>query len=153
MRSSAPAIPNGRCASPRRVSSPIAPACAIAATGPLPAWPRDGATRARADFRALVSLLDRDPGLIPPPPCISPRTLAGYWPLERDDLHLIYFNYGILLSELDRPPEARDMFLRARRVRPGPGDVWVFRTDPPIVAVGPPAGSGERECAPSSPRD
>ena len=108
---------------------------------------------ARADFRALVSLLDRDPGLIPPPPCISPRTLAGYWPLERDDLHLIYFNYGILLSELDRPPEARDMFLRARRVRPGPGDVWVFRTDPPIVAVGPSAGSGEQECAPSSPRD
>ena len=103
---------------------------------------------ARADFRALVSLLDRDPGLIPRPPCVSPRTLAGYWPLERDDLHLIYFNYGILLSELDRPFEARDMFFRARQVRPGPGDVWVFRTDPPIVAVGPPAGSGGRECAP-----
>ena len=103
---------------------------------------------ARADFRALVSLLDRDPGLIPPPPCVSPRTLAGYRPLERDDLHLIYLNYGILLSELDRPHEARDMFFRARQVRPGPGDVWVFRTDPPMVVVGPPAGSGERECAP-----
>ena len=103
---------------------------------------------ARADFRALVSLLDRDPGLIPRPPCVSPRTLAGYWPLERDDLHLVYFNYGILLSELDRPFEARDMFFRARQVHPGPGDVWVFRTDPPIVAVGPPAGSGGRECAP-----
>ena len=105
---------------------------------------------ARADFRALVSLLDRDPGLIPPPPCVSPRTLAGYRPLERDDLHLIYLNYGILLSELDRPLEARDMFFRARQVRPGPGDVWVFRTDPPMVAVGPPAGSGERGCAPQT---
>ena len=109
---------------------------------------------AEADFRALVSLLDRDPGLIPPPPCISPRTLAGYWPLERDDLHLVYYNYGLLLSELDRPFEARDMFFRARQVRPGPGDVWIFRTgpaDPPIVAVGPPAGSGERRCAPRPP--
>ena len=108
---------------------------------------------ARADFRALVSLLDRDPGLIPPPPCVSPRTLAGYWPLERDDLHLVYLNYGILLSELDRLLEARDMLSRARQVRPGPGDVWVFRTDPPTVSVGPPPGSGERECAPPSPRD
>ena len=108
---------------------------------------------ARADFRALVSLLDRDPGLIPPSPCVSPRTLAGYWPLERDDLHLVYLNYGILLSELERLPEARDMLSRARQVRPGPGDVWVFRTDPPIVAVGPPLGSGERECAPPPPRD
>ena len=109
---------------------------------------------AEADFRALVSLLDRDPGLIPPPPCVSPRTLAGYWPLERDDLHLVYYNYGLLLSELDRPFEARDMFFRARQVRPGPGDVWIFRTgpaDPPIVAVGPPAGSGERRCAPRPP--
>ena len=106
--------------------------------------------QAEADFRVLVSLLDRDPRLIPPRRCVSPRTLAGHWPLERDALHLVYVNYGLLLSELDRPLEARDMFFRARQVRPGPGEVWFFRTgpsDPLTVVAGPPAGPGERGCA------
>ena len=106
-------------------------------------------TQAEADFRVLVSLLDRDPGLVPLPSCVSPRTVSGPWPLERNDLRLIYFNYGILLAELGRPLEARDMFFRAQQVRPAPGDVWIFRTgptDPPVVATGPPPGSGGRRC-------
>ena len=106
--------------------------------------------QAEADFRVLVSLLDRDPDLVPRPPCVSPRTVAGPWPLERDDLRLIWFNYGILLAELGRPLEARAMFFRAQQVRPAPGDVWIFRTgrdEPPVVATGPPAARGERECA------
>ena len=110
--------------------------------------------RAEADFRVLVARLDRAPDLVPLPPCVRPRSLDGPWPLERDDLRLIYFNYGVLLDELGRSIEAREMFIRARRVRPGPGDVWIFRTgsaDPPVVAVGPPSGSGERRCAPPSP--
>ena len=106
-------------------------------------------TQAEADFRVLVSLLDRDPGLIPQPPCVSPRTVSGPWPLERNDLRLIYFNYGILLAGLGRPLEARDMFFRAQQVRPAPGDVWIFRAgpaDPPVVATGPPPGPGGRRC-------
>ena len=108
-------------------------------------------TQAEADFRVLVSLLDRDPGLVPPPPCVSPRNVSGPWPLERSDLRLIHFNYGILLAGLGRPLEARDMFFRAQQVRPAPGDVWIFRTgpaDPPVVATGPPPGSGGRRCGP-----
>ena len=101
---------------------------------------------AEADFRALVARLEREPDLIPPDSRIGRRTATGPKPLDREGLHLLYFNYGVLLAELGRPSEAQAMFSRAQRVRPRPGEVWMFRTgstDPPIVIVEPPSASGE----------
>lgn len=101
---------------------------------------------AEADFRALVARLEREPGLIPPDSRVGRRTAAGPKPLDRKGLYPLYFNYGVLLAELGRPSEAQAMFSRAQRIRPRPGEVWVFRTgpaDPPIMIVDPPSVSGE----------
>ena len=106
---------------------------------------------AEADFRVLVARLVHDPGLIPPSSRVSRRIAVGPRPLDREDLYLLYLNYGVLLAGLGRPLEARALFFQAQQVRPGPGEVWMFRTgpaDPPIVIVGPPSASGERDCVP-----
>ena len=123
-----------RVAEARFLSDPSA--CATAATGPSPAWPRAGTPRPRrtsgCSSRFLTGIRIWSPG----PRASPPRTVAGPWPLERDDLRLIWFNYGILLAELGRPLEARAMFFRAQQVRPAPGDVWIFRTGPRRTAGG-----------------